>query len=249
VETHVVLADHHIPFQDDAAIAAAHLVARRAKPDVIWLLGDVIDFAPISRFRDAERYEHSVQDEIDETLDYLLRLDREFPNASIRYMLGNHEHRLKHYLWGNAPKIKGLRTARFEHQFRFDRKDRAVDLPLTFFHQPRTFARKSFILKHGARSCLYSTRWECEDEGRSGLSGHIHRTGTWAWRTPGSGLRIYHHIGCLCRLDPKYKEEDGEPAHWNHGMGMLYVEPENIGVDNIIIDRGVAYWRGTRYSA
>jgi len=216
---------------------------------VIWLLGDVIDFAPISRFRDAERYEHTVQDELDLAVGYLTRLRRRFPDAAIRYMLGNHERRLKYYMWGSASKIKGLRAARFEHQFRFDNKDRALDLGITFHHQPWTLAKKQFVLKHGSRSNLYASRWECDDEGRSGISGHMHRTSTWVWGTPGGGLRRYDHIGCLCELAPKYREDDGSPSHWNHGMAILTVQDRYVETENIVIRNGAAIWRGKEFTA
>ena len=243
---HVVLADHHFPFVDREAVKAAHRVAKRVKPHTIWLLGDVIDFPALSRFRDAQRYEHTVQDELDEVLDYLIELRRAFPEAVIRYMLGNHERRLKYYLWSHASKIKSLRAARFEHQFRFDKRDRPLYLGITFHYKPYTFAKRTFVLKHGTRSNLYATRWEAEDEGRSGLSGHMHRTSTWVWRTPGGGLRRYDHIGCLCGLDPRYREDDGAPSHWNHGMGILYVEDRHVQVENIVIENGEAHWRGQR---
>ena len=248
METHLVLADHHIPFQDEGAIACAHEIGRRAKASTVWLLGDVIDFAPISRFRDAARYTHTVQDEIDETVAYIKRVRRAFPHAAIRYMLGNHERRLQYYLWNDGPKIKDLRTTRFDHQFRYDAKDKPLNLGVTFHDLPVTFAKKAFLLKHGNRACLYSTRWECDDEGRSGMSGHIHHTGQWTWSTPGGGLRTWYSVGCLCGLDPPYREP-GQPFHWNHGCGTLAVADRSVGVENVIIDGGVAHYRGARYSA
>ena len=247
-ETHAILADHHYPFQDEAALSVAHKVVKAAKPDVIHLLGDVIDFAPISRFRDSERYEHTVQDELDEVVAYLQRLRRQFPDALIRYYIANHERRLKYFLWGNASKLKGLRAARFEHQFRFDCKDRPIELGIEFIHNKRLLAPK-FVLKHGSRSNLYATRWEAEDEGRSGCSAHMHRTGTWAWSTPGGGLRVWNAVGCLCKLNPLYKEDDGKPSPWNHGLGILTKDGSTVGVENIVIERGAAIWRGRRYEA
>jgi predicted phosphodiesterase len=248
VETHAVLADHHFPFQDNDAITVAHKVLKKARPSTIWLLGDLIDFAPISRFRDSARYEHDVQDEIDEVIAYLLRLRRQFPDAAVNYILGNHDRRLKYFMWGNAAKLKNLRTANFAHQFRYDSKDRPLDLRVNFIEGRRMLTR-SYALKHGTRSNLYATRWEAEDEGRSGMSGHMHRTGRWAWRTPGGGLRVWDTVACLCNLNPPYKADDNQLAPWNHGLATLSVGGQRIGVENVVIDKGGCIWRGMEFSA
>lgn len=247
-ETHVVLADAHIPYSDATALAVAHKITKAAKPDVIWLLGDWMDFAPISRFRDAEQYEHTVQDEIDECVAYLQRLRRQHPSAAIKYLIANHERRLKYYLWGNAAKLKGLRAARFEHQFQFDCNDKPIELGIEFVNTKRLLTPK-FVMKHGSRSNLYATRWESEDEGRSTLSAHMHRTGTWAWTTPGGGLRVSNTVGCLCKLNPKYKEDDGKPSPWNHGMAVLTKDGNRVGVENVVIEKGTAIWRGRSFTA
>ena len=248
METHLVLADHHFPFQDNNAISVAHKVAKAAKPDVIWLLGDVIDFAPISRFRDSARYGHTVQDELDEVVAYLQRLRRQFPAAAINYMFGNHENRLKYYLWNQAAHLRDLRAARFEHQFLFDCNDKPINLGVKFHRKKHLLARK-FVLKHGSRANLYACRWEYEDEGQSGMSAHMHRSGSWAWSRPGTGRDMWHGVGCLCDLNPKYREDDGKPSPWNHGMAVLTKDGSKVGVENIVIDKGTAIWRGRSFTA
>ena len=247
-ETHVVLADLHVPFEEEAALAVAVKVAKAAKPDVIWLLGDMIDFAPISRFRDSARYDHTVQDEIDEVIDYFKRLRRTFPNTTIEYMMGNHDRRLKYHLWNNRAELKHLRMARFERQFLLDEDDKPLNLNINFRRGKYHLAPK-FILKHGSRYGLYAARWEEDDEGRSGMSGHNHRTVVWSWRTPGGGVTNWYSIGCLCGLDPPYLEDDGKPTHWNHGMAVLTKHGSKVGVENIVIEKGTAIWRGRSFVA
>lgn len=249
LETHVVLADLHIPFGDDRALAVALKIAKAAKPDTIWLLGDILDFAPISRFRDAARYDHDVQDELDECVALLQKLRRAHPKAAINWMLGNHEHRLKHYLWTNAAAIRNLRTSKLEQQFRYDKNDEPLNLGVTFLHDSRTLARGDFHIKHGTKSNIYATRHECDTEGRSGLSAHTHRPGTWVWRTPGSGQRRWDTIGCLCGLNAPYRQDDQAPSHWNHGLGVLTVAGRDVGVENVTINNGRAIWRGKAWVA
>ena len=247
-ETHAILADHHFPFSDTKALAVALAVSKAAKPEHIWLLGDVIDFAPISRFRDAARYGHTVQDELDEVVAYLTRLRKAFPATELHYVFGNHEHRLKYYLWTQAKHLAGLRAATFEHQFMFDLNDNPINLGIKW-HKTKHLLARRFVLKHGSRANMYACRWEYEDEGRSGMSAHMHRSGLWAWSRPGTGGDMWHGVGCLCGLDPKYKEDDGKPSPWNNGMAVLTKDGNRVGVENVVIDKGMAIWRGRGFSA
>ncbi len=245
--THFVMADHHIPFTDWRAVEVAHKICRAAKPDVIHLLGDVLDFATLSRFRDSERYEHTVQDEIDEAVDYLQRLNREFKSAEIVYHMGNHDRRLAHYLWSDGKKIKGLRSTRFKRQFMLDDNDEPTGIRVKFQDRKLLLARGTFVMKHGSRYGLHVGKLETDDEGRSGICGHNHRTDTWSWRTPGYGEVKFEHLGCLCGLDPPYMEEDGKPTHWNHGCAVMTERGKEVGVENIWIHKYRALWRGKEY--
>ena len=248
VETHVVLADAHFPFQDEAALAVALKIAKAAKPDRIWLLGDFLDFAPVSRFRDAARYRHTIQDEFDLLIAWLKKVRRTFPDVPIEYLLGNHEHRQKYFMWSNAKEIESLRTTRFEHQFLLDEDMQPLNLGIHFRTGKHCLTHK-FVLKHGSRANLYACRWEYEDEGRSGASGHMHRSGSWSWSRPGTGGDTWYGIGCLCDLNPKYKEDDGKPSPWNHGMAVLTKEGSRVGVENVVIEKGQALWRGRSCTA
>ena len=130
----------------------------------------------------------------------------------------------------------------------FDCHENPIDLHITFRKKKYTLAPK-FVLKHGSRANLYAVRWEYEDEGRSGCSAHMHRSGSWAWARPGTGREMWHGVGCLCALNPKYKEDDGKPSPWNHGMAILTKDGSRVGVENIVIERGHAIWRGKTFEA
>lgn len=102
-----VFSDVHIPFQDDLALNAMIEFLQEYKPDIILLLGDVIDFYQISTFI-KNPAKKSVKSEIEETKTFLAELRYLFPDAQIIYKTGNHEDRLEKFIFQNAKQIADL---------------------------------------------------------------------------------------------------------------------------------------------
>lgn len=96
----IVLSDIHIPFQDVLSVETALEYADQIKPDIIVILGDLIDFYQISDFVKNPR-ERDTKTEIEMTRKFLTELRRRFPSADIYYKEGNHEKRLERYIIQN----------------------------------------------------------------------------------------------------------------------------------------------------
>lgn len=246
METVLFLPDQHFPHADWNALSVAHAVGQDAAPDLVILGGDTLDFSRASRFSDSELlalYEHDLQDELDETENYLRQVALDFPQAAKRYIKANHEWRFDKFIARHAPKLQVLRALRFDRLLPFAELGYTVETARIYL------ARGRFVVKHGSRYGIYAARHELADEGRSGLSGHNHRTAQHVHVSPRQPPLSWWGVGCLCELEPKYKEIDAKAANWNHGFAIVYIDGQDYAVDNIIIDRGVAYWRGTRYAA
>jgi hypothetical protein len=244
-ETHLFLPDQHFPFADWDAISVAHAIGRDAKPDHVWLGGDTVDFSALGKFADAqvlELYQHNLQDEIDQANDYLRMLVKDFPDAEIAYFKANHEWRLSKYVPAHARAFEHLRALKFEKLLDFD------ELGIEVVGGRVYLARQNVVLKHGSRFGVHAAKNELMDEGRSGMSGHNHKTQTATKNYPDMSPKVWESVGCLCSLRPPYKEHDGKASGWNQGFGIIYVDGADYAMDNVVIDRGVAYWRGTRYS-
>ena len=245
LETHLFLPDQHFPFADWDAISVAHAIGRDAKPDFVDLGGDTVDFSALGKFSDAqvlELYRHNLQDEIDQASDYLRLVCKDFPKARVRYRKANHEWRLAKYVASHAAAFQHLRATKFENMLPFR------ELGIEVVSGREYLARASVVLKHGSRFGVHAAKNELRDEGRSGMSGHNHKTQTATINHPDMAPKVWESVGCLCDLDPPYKAHNGKPSGWNHGFGIVYVDGADYTMDNVIIDRGVAYWRGTRYS-
>lgn len=108
-QTELIISDLHIPYHDVSAISAVfdYLDSEHIKPDIITILGDLIDFYQISAFhKDPTR--KNVKIELDEAAQFLTWLRNEYPDAKIYYYQGNHEERLNRYIVRNAKEIYEL---------------------------------------------------------------------------------------------------------------------------------------------
>ena len=108
-QSELILSDLHIPYHDKAFLETVLTFADERKPDVIVLLGDIIDFYQISRFtKKPVPVKKSVKVEMEETRAFLAGLRGRYPEARIIYRLGNHEERLDSYLLSRAEDIYEL---------------------------------------------------------------------------------------------------------------------------------------------
>lgn len=79
------------------------------KPDEIIILGDFYDNYSISRFdKDPKKDFRFLSEELASGTDAMRELDKRFPRAKFIFLEGNHEYRLKHYVYKNAGKIGDL---------------------------------------------------------------------------------------------------------------------------------------------
>lgn len=217
-ERSVFLPDAHFPYVDKPAFATALAFVKHFKPDVVWILGDWADFYQLSRFDKNPDRRFQLQSELDEIQVALAQVrDAAGPDASIKFTGGNHEFRLRKYLWTQAPELASLRSMDLGELLAF--KSAGIEwggFGPTAFH--------GYTIKHGnvARKWAgYSARAEFESTGQSGLSGHTHRLGHF-YRTDATGMYSWMECGCLCDLQPEYAE--GRVMDWQHGVAYGYFE-------------------------
>lgn len=103
----LIFSDVHIPFQDELAVQSMLEFALEYKPDIIVLLGDIIDFYQISSFV-KNPTKKSVKSEIEETKKFLTELRFQFKDSRIIFKTGNHCDRMEKYIFQSAPKISDL---------------------------------------------------------------------------------------------------------------------------------------------
>lgn len=212
-QKYVVIPDIHAPYQDKNTLQAINHFIAEQKPDHVVLIGDVIDMYSISKYDKNPLRAHKLQEEIDEAHNVIVDIRAAAgKNTPITYIEGNHEDRLRRYMW-NHPEVHGLRN--LELPALLGLKELGVE------YKTELLVNGVFLFTHGKRTTMYSSRWELQDNGISGMSGHVHRIQTHA-QTDRSGVKAWYGIGHVA--DEKQCEYTTNP-NWQQGLGVVYFHP------------------------
>ena len=209
----VVISDSQIPFHDAKSIEAVEHFLDDYQPNKLIWDGDMLDFWLLSRFDKNPARAHSVQDELDIGRRMQDRQANRHPSADKVWILGNHEDRLRRFLWEN-PAIASLRA--LDHQSLFSADD--AFRVLGYGSQVQI---SNTIIEHGGPvrgKSGYSARALFEKRGTSVIMGHTHRLSQASHRNA-LGQHAMIENGCLCLLSPEY---DHEPD-WTQGFTYGYV--------------------------
>ena len=226
------------PLHDRPAIDVTVQLALAFQPDVIVLLGDMVDFAPWStKFPRDPTLKQTTQPTLEELYWQLAQYRMACPRARIVYTAGNHEERLNKAQVQHLDEAVGLRFANDD-----------VDEPI--LHMKRLLALDSLDIEYVGP---YDTDWWLWNRvrihhgstvrGGGGntaaarvkigdwpeVFGHIHRLEL-AQRVvfgPGGPRTITAMSpGCLCRIDGAVPGVSKSPD-WHHGVGIGYYDEVN----------------------
>lgn len=233
----VAIGDVHIPYEDRTAIECAFSIIRSIQPDNVVLIGDIIDFYTVSKYAKDPTRINTLQEEIDQTYQFLSEVRDVAPKARIIYMEGNHEDRLNRFLMTKAPELYCLRFMQVARLLRLN------DFKMEYNdgHEvigDTTFTHGHIVRKHSA----YSARAMAEEYGTV-LFGHTHRLGMHHKRD-GRGDMIAIENGCLCELDPGYVKGI---ADWQQGFTVITYIDDHSAYEQVRIYNGQAIFRGKKW--
>ncbi len=239
--------DVHFPHEDKAALAAAENLCRHIEPDLIVLLGDLLDCYAVSRYDKDPRRIGSLQEEFDQGLAFLRRLRENHPEAEIVYKEGNHEERLQKFLWSKAPALASLRCMELSEQLELE------DLGIQYIKAAERYSLGALTVTHGhvvRTGSGNSARGEMTKRASSGISGHTHRLGH-VMHTNGNGTAGWVEAGCLCSFEADYI---GDYApDWQHGCVIGHQitahDVDRIDLQIVPIINGVAHYQGDLITA
>jgi predicted phosphodiesterase len=258
------------PFHDEAAMAAAIRVVRASRPNLVVILGDFLDLAPMGRFEQEPGFALTVQPALDRATMYLAELRAAAPLDCQFVMLeGNHDRRLTKAIVNNAVAAFGLRPGytapdtwpdlSVPHLLRFDE----LGVAYVDGYPAGTFwINENLACIHGHRiKAAGSTAALVMDDARvSFLFGHVHRIEL-IHRTrqvyDGQKRSLAATLGCLCRTDgtvPSLKGSTdvfGRPVpsveNWQHGVGVVTYEAagaQRFQLELVAIQDGTVLFRG-----
>lgn len=214
----IVLSDFQIPYQDERTLAAVDRFMDDFEPSVIILDGDILDFYGLSTFTHNPLHASSVQDEIDIFEGIAGKWSQRYPAAQKLLVLGNHEDRLRKYMWEH-PGFSSLRTLNMLDLLSVGGTWRVVD------YGSRAKVGDTLIV-HGdsVRKKSGQSAWAMYEKlGTSLIMGHTHRAASGSHRNA-RGQHILIENGCLCRMDPEY----GPYPDWTQAFTTGYVNNGSV---------------------
>lgn len=96
-------------FHDEDAMAASLRVLAAVRPDVVVNLGDLVDFAPLSRFAQEPGFSQTTQAAVDRAHRFLAECIAVTPGAEHHLIAGNHDVRAERWMAKHAPELARVR--------------------------------------------------------------------------------------------------------------------------------------------
>lgn len=217
-KTIFVIPDTHVPYQDEAAWQEALRAIRVLEPSGIIIIGDFADFYSVSSHDRDPLRKDSLVDEVATVNQKLDELQHSAGSADIAFIEGNHEDRLRRYLWKKAPELFGV-----------------YDIPRLFNLRERGWVHKPYraglkvgkvTYKHdlGGKAGKYAAQQCLAEFGGNLVIGHTHRgVITYLGESrPDGDQHFCLNVGWLGDI---HKADYTDPAkvrrEWQQGFGLV----------------------------
>jgi predicted phosphodiesterase len=235
--------DCHIPYVDRMAWAVMTNALRAFRPDVLVVLGDFIDCHAVSSHSKDPLRPLRLADEIEGVHVYLDELDAVGVPEKV-FVLGNHEDRLRRYLWDRAPALFGCVSV--PQLLRLSERDWEV-----VEYGDGRWVGKVYCTHDMGKSGKYAVKQALADAGCNIVIGHLHRMEV---TYDGSALGDTHVGACfgwLARVDvaTDYKKRLLAMKEYQLGFGVGYLEDDGTVhlsgvpiVDGHCVLEGEAIW-------
>ena len=213
----LVLSDLHVPYHDVKAVESALRHGIDNGCDHLLINGDALDAYQQSRWVKDPNLRNT--DKEIETLSQLLKAFEGYFDQKV-YKIGNHEERIEHYLFMNAPKMVGISKWSLTDclQKELDIPDWQMIASKQLYRLGKLNAYHGHELPRGLTNPVSVGRGVWLRTKQTGFTSHWHSTSTHI-ETNGAKTKTWvcFSLGCLCDLHPDYAPVNG----WNHGFAMV----------------------------
>ncbi len=217
----LLISDLHIPYHDIDAITIALDYGKKQKVNTIFINGDLIDNAKVSKF-EADLSKRSVKEEFDATKQFLVSLRKAFPKAEIYWLKGNHCVRWEKFLQQKVHEIWDDPYFHLEERLRLhEQRIKILDDTvlvkagkLSITHGHHVF-KGVFVPVSPARGAFLRAN-------QSVIVGHLHRASHHPEIDLDGKTISCWSTGCLCELRPNYSPL---VSNSQHGFAHIMVEP------------------------
>lgn len=245
------------PLHDRRALNIILQLAVEMQPDCIKVLGDLFDFAEMSKFLTSPDFRYLLQPAIYELHWFLEQLREYCPDSDISTHEGNHDERMRrnmkqHIAWAcdlkQATKMEG--PAALSVPGLLDLESLGIRWIGDWPNDEDWVEDVRFIHGNLARKNPGETaKAVVEEADNSTVFEHIHRrelaTKT-VWTGKGTREIFALSSGCACRVDGVIPART-KRMNWQQGCAVLDIYPDGVDPYIIAIKDGVARYQGVTY--
>jgi len=219
----LLISDLHIPYHDIEAITIALDYGKKEKVNTIFINGDLIDNAQVSKFeRDLKK--RSPKEEFDATKKFLVSLRAAFPKAEIYWLKGNHCIRWEKFLAMKVSEIWDDPYFHLEERLRLnEQRIKILDDKILVKAGKLSISHGHHIFK-GIFSPVSPARGAYTKAKQSIIVGHLHRASHHPEIDLDGNVVSCWSTGCLCELRPNYS-----PLVSNSQHGFAHITIEKNG--------------------
>ena len=192
-----IASDIHYPYQDNRAEGLFLSILPDLNLDGLMILGDAVDFEPISRFVTHPHHKLDLKPQIQIARKHFATIRKTLPNQRIWYKAGNHELRLETYLYTRAPELVEMDALTVPELMRLK------ELDIEWVPWEKDFKVGKIHLTHGDEfrvGSTYPARNTYLKVATNMMVGHHHRKDEYTHRHYKSDLHSVYVNPCLCQL-------------------------------------------------
>lgn len=247
-QTHVMLNDIQFPFQDSLVLdRLVKPFVQELKPRSVKLNGDITDCHLLSVFDKNPMTKEGLLDEIKLSGALMSWTSKAVTNPEENeWNGGNHEDRMRRYMWANAPVLVETGIVDFDKVFKCSEYGYTYYPYMTKLRLGKLMWTHGSIVRQesGASAKAHFLKYGC-----SVIIGHTHRLGQY-FKTNDYGEHAAYENGHLCDMD---KVEYVKDPDWQEGFAVIQVYKDgtfNVEQCKIILqgDKKFFIYGGERYS-
>lgn len=240
METAVIINDTHNPYQDKEVLSLVEQFLTDIQPNYLFYDGDTNDFYPLSKFDKNPARLVNLQGDLDDTEKMFNRHRKALPNTRMVHLDGNHEDRLRRFLWSRVPELSSLRALELGKLLGFEENEISE-----VGYEKGLLINGVFLVIHGTIVSVhsgYTAKRMYEKHGGNGICGHCHRGGSF-YKKDRFGIWGWWENFCLCDLDPDYIAN----PNWMHGFSVVHFRKRRFWVEQVPIIDGKFIYGGRLY--
>ncbi|KKN62170.1 hypothetical protein LCGC14_0514490 [marine sediment metagenome] len=240
METAVIYNDTHNPYHDKVIMALFEQFITDLQPDYLIHNGDANDFYPLSKFDKNPERISNLQGDLDSTSAMFGRHRKLVPNARSIEIDGNHEDRLRRFLWSIAPELANLRCLDLNKLLGLEENEISH-----VGYEEGLLINGIFLVIHGNIASIhsgYTAKRMYEKHGGCGMCGHCHRGGSF-YKRDRFGTWGWWENFCMCDLDPDYTQN----PNWTQGFSVVHFKKKRFWVEQVPIINGKFIYGGKLY--